>query len=109
MKKLKIDTFKKYKHYGEKIKYLDMHPKDPLLLAAQYDGKVTVFNYEQQKVEKVLEVSKEPLRTAIWADEYQIIATGDDKKIRIYSYLTTKKIMEFDGHQDFIRRVLYTS
>ena len=34
MMKLKIDTNKKFKHYGEKIKQVDFHESLPLVLAA---------------------------------------------------------------------------
>lgn len=34
MKALRIDTTKKFKHYGEKIKQVCFHPTQPLLLAA---------------------------------------------------------------------------
>ena len=52
MKTHRIDTKKKFKHYGEKIKQVSFHPTQPLLLAAQFNGKITIFNYELQTINK---------------------------------------------------------
>ena len=46
MKVLKLDTNKKFKHYGEKIKQISFHPEKPLLLGAHYNGKLSIFDYE---------------------------------------------------------------
>ena len=54
-------------------------------------------------------MSKEPLRTAKWIGEDNIITGGDDLKMRIFSYHTTQKIQEFEGHTDFIRKIIYNS
>ena len=66
MKSLKFDTNKKFKHYGEKIKQISFHPDKSLLLAAHYNGKVSIFDYESQKVVKEIDISGKPVRTAIW-------------------------------------------
>ena len=66
MKVLKLDTNKKFKHYGEKIKQISFHPEKPLLLGAHYNGKLSIFDYETQKVVKEIEVCGKPIRTAIW-------------------------------------------
>jgi coatomer subunit beta' len=104
-----METSKMFKHYGEKIKQLSFHPEKPLLLAAQYNGKIIIFNYETQTVAKVIEVSSDPLRTAIWISEDRIITSGDDKKVRIFSFHTTQKLVEFEGHKDFIRKVVFNN
>lgn len=106
MKNLKMETSKMFKHYGEKIKQISFHPKKPLLLAAQYNGKIIIFNYETQTISKIIEVSQDPLRTAIWTLNDKIITSGDDKKLRVFSFHTTQKLSEFEAHKDFTRKVI---
>lgn len=106
MKSLKIDTKKKFKHYGEKIKKVVFHPTQPLLLAGQFDGKATIFNYEQQTVAKQIEVSDKPLRCVEWLPEDRILVTGDDLQVRIFCFHTTQKLYQFQAHNDFIRRAI---
>jgi coatomer subunit beta' len=107
MKSLRIDTNKKFKHYGEKIKSLNFHPTQNLLLASQYNGKLVIFNYESQQESKVISVSEEPLRCSIWLNNDQIACVCDDKNIRVFNYHTTQKLMQFQGHDDFVRKLVY--
>ncbi len=104
---LKMETTKKFKHYGEKIKQISFHKDQPLIIAARYDGKLIIFNYESQTVAKMIEVSDSPLRTAIWISDDRIACSGDDKMIRVYNFHTTQKLMEFEGHQDFVRKLIF--
>lgn len=104
-----METSKMFKHYGEKIKQISFHPSKPLLLAAQYNGKIIIFNYETQTIAKIIEVSQKPLRTAIWISNDRIITAGDDKFVRIFSFHTTQKLSEFEAHKDFIRKVIFNN
>ena len=107
MKSIKIETTKRFKHYGEKIKQVALHPSKPLLLLAQYNGEVSVFNYNTQTLSKKLEVSSKPIRSAIWAGEDWIVTAGDDLQIRIFNFHTTQKLQQLEGHKDFLRKVIY--
>jgi coatomer subunit beta' len=109
MKSIKFEPTKKFKHYGEKVKQISFHSNKPLIMMAHYNGEVTIFNYNTQTLSKKLEISKKPLRTAIWAGEDWIVTAGDDLKIRIYNFHTTQKLYEFEGHKDFIRKVIFNS
>ena len=107
MKSIKVETSKRFKHYCEKIKQLSFHPSKPLLLLAQYNGEVSIYNYNTQALSKKLEVSNQPIRSAIWAGEDWIVTAGDDLQIRIFNYHTTQKLHQFEGHKDFLRKVIY--
>lgn len=107
MKSIKLETSKKFKHYGDKIKSLVFHPERPLLAAAHYNGKLSIFNYESQSIVKTLEVSEKPLRCVIWINNDRLITAGDDLKIKIFNFHTTEKLAEFEGHKDFLRKVIY--
>lgn len=107
MKSIKLETTKKFKHYGEKVKQIGFHPSKTLVLMAHYNGEVSIFNYATQALTKKIEVSDKPLRSAIWAGEDWVVTAGDDLKIRVFNYHTTQRIYEFEGHKDFIRKVIY--
>lgn len=107
MKSIKLEIIKKLKHYGEKVKQISFHQSKPLLLMAHYNGEVSIFNYNTQTLLKKIEASKKPIRTAIWAGEDWIVTGGDDLKIRIFNFHTTQKLYEFEGHKDFLRKVIF--
>ena len=107
MKSIKVETSKRFKHYGEKIKQVSFHPSKPLVLFAQYNGEVSVHNYNTQALSKKFEVSSQPIRSAIWAGEDWIVTAGDDLQIRIFNFHTMQKLHQFEGHKDFLRKVIY--
>lgn len=107
MKSIKLETTKKFKHYGDKVKQIAFHPSKPLVLLAHYNGEVSIFNYATQALAKKLEVSQKPLRSAIWAGEDWVVTAGDDLKVRVFNFHTTQRIFEFEGHKDFIRKVVF--
>ncbi|MCA6493463.1 MAG: hypothetical protein IM572_12400, partial [Chitinophagaceae bacterium] len=43
----------------------------------------------------------------IWAGEDWIVTAGDDLQIRIFNFHTTQKLHQFEGHKDFLRKVIY--
>lgn len=107
MKSIKLETTKKFKHYGNKVKQIALHPSKPLVLLAHYNGEVSIFNYSTQALAKKIEVSAKPLRSAIWAGEDWVVTAGDDLKIRVFNFHTTQRLFEFEGHKDFIRKVVF--
>lgn len=107
MKTLKLETTKKFKHYGDKVKSLSIHPDKPLLATAHYNGKLSVFNYDTQSIVKTLDVSEKPLRCVIWAPGDRLFTAGDDLKIKGFNFHTTDKICEFEAHKDFLRKIVF--
>lgn len=107
MKSLKIETTKKFKHYGEKVKQIDFHQSQPLVLLAQYNGQIAVYNYSTQAFVKKIEVSSKALRSGVWAGEDYILTSGDDNQVRLFNFHTTQKLHQFEPHKDFVRRVIY--
>lgn len=107
MKSIKLETSKKFKHYGNKVKQVGLHPTKPLVLMAHYNGEVSIFNYATQALAKKIEASEKPLRSAIWAGEDWVVTGGDDLKIRVFNFHTTQRLFEFEGHKDYIRKVVF--
>lgn len=85
---------------------MDFHPTKPWVLASLHTGKVCIWNYQSQAIEKSIIVTESPVRSAKFVAHKQWIVTGsDDKFIRVYNYNSCEKVKEFEAHTDFIRSV----
>lgn len=107
IKDMEIEFQKKFKHYGEKSKTVSLHPSLNLFLTGQYNGRVLIFNYEKQTLVKSFDVSQKPLRHCSWISEQEFITCGDDMFVRIFDFQTEQKKVQFQAHEDFIRKVLF--
>ncbi|KAK6912098.1 WD40 repeat, partial [Dillenia turbinata] len=109
---LKMNEFTKR---SERVKSVDFHPTEPWILTSLYSGNVHIWNYRLEKIERSFEVTQSPdyahanlyessVRSAKFiASEQWIITGADDAFIRLYSYNTGEKIIEFEAHKDYIR------
>lgn len=89
---------------SERVKMVDMHPKEPLILCALYSGQVTLWNYETKSMVKSFEINDAPVRCVRFITRLQCFACGaDDMNIRIFNYNTMEKIKTFQAHEDYIR------
>ncbi|CAI8611878.1 unnamed protein product [Vicia faba] len=89
---------------SERVKSVDMHPTEPWVLVGLYSGTISIWNYQTKVEEKTLKISELPVRSAKFiVRENWIIAATDDKYIRVYNYEKMEKIIEFEGHKDYIR------
>ncbi|PUZ46710.1 hypothetical protein GQ55_7G104100 [Panicum hallii var. hallii] len=102
------------------IRYVDVHPTEPWILMAQDGGHVSIWNYQTQERVMKLEVTRvhTPATLSRWArgstsDHWwfvfcpkfiareQWFAAGDtDGWVRVYSYTTMDKVMEFKAHDE---------
>lgn len=83
-----------------------MHPTEPWVLAAMYDGTAKIWNYETEVIVKSFEVSNEPIRACKFvARKNWIILGGDDFNIRVFNYNTSEKVHQFEAHPDYIRAI----
>lgn len=97
---------KQFMQLSERVKFVDLHPTQPWILAGLYSGTVCILNYELQTIEKSFKVTESPVRSAKFiAWKHWIVTASDDKFIRIYNYETLELIKEFEAHTDFIRCV----
>ena len=83
---------------------MDIHPTEPWLLSALYNGKVIVWDYSSGKQIRDFETGDVPIRAARFIARKQwIVAAGDDMYIRVYDYNTQERINRFEAHNDYIR------
>ena len=90
---------------SERVKCVDMHPKEPLVLCSLYTGQVTLWNYDTSTMVKSFEiVDQQPVRAVKFITRMQCFAcAADDMQIRIFNYNTMEKVKTFEAHQDYIR------
>eukprot|EP00168_Porphyra_purpurea_P014283 TRINITY_DN4077_c0_g1_i10.p1 TRINITY_DN4077_c0_g1~~TRINITY_DN4077_c0_g1_i10.p1 ORF type:complete len:771 (+),score=257.16 TRINITY_DN4077_c0_g1_i10:209-2314(+) len=103
---LRLDIKKLLSARSERVKCVDIHPTEPWVLAALYDGHVFIYDYTTQQVVKSWEVSEQPIRCGAFIPRQQWVIVGaDDMFIRVYNYNTMDKVATFEAHQDYIRSV----
>ncbi|VDO89359.1 unnamed protein product [Heligmosomoides polygyrus] len=54
---LRLDVKRKLLARSDRVKCVDLHPTEPWLLAALYNGNVHIWNYDNQQLVKSFEVS----------------------------------------------------
>lgn len=75
-----------------------MHPVEPWVLSAMYNGHVFLWNYNTQSLVKSFEVSDQPVRAAKFVVRKQwIVAGADDMQMRVYNYNTMEKVSAVEG------------
>lgn len=61
---LRLDIKRQLSARSDRVKCVDIHPTEPWMLAALYNGTVNVWNYETQTLVKTFEVCDLPVRAA---------------------------------------------
>eukprot|EP01083_Nonionella_stella_P074337 201597_1 len=103
---LKLDVEKILHGKSERVKCVDIHPKEPWILSALYSGNIFIWNYDTETIVRTFEVSEVPVRTAKFVVRKNWLVCGtDDMHIRVYNYNTCEKIKEFEAHTDYIRSI----
>ena len=124
---LKLDISNKVAIRTDRIKCLDYHPLEPLLLSAHYDGQVIIWNWLNQSSVSKFSIGSSsgtavgpegmpggltdqghslPVRTAKFiARKNWFIAGSDDGCLRVYNYNTRAKVAAWDAHGDYIRAI----
>ena len=102
--RLSLRVQRKLSSRSDRVKSVDIHPTEPWVLSAMYNGHVFLWNYNTQSLVKSFEVSDQPVRAAKFVPRKQwIIAGADDMQMRVYNYNTIEKVKTFEAHSDYIR------
>eukprot|EP01132_Coremiostelium_polycephalum_P004909 gene4909-6120_t len=105
-KSLKINNIKVIKT-SSKVKSIDFHPNESIIVTGQFDGQVNIFNYNDQikLVQSVIVSPGHPVRTCKFIPSKDWIVTGsDDGVIRVYNYKSMELVKSITTqHTDFIR------
>ena len=92
---------------SQRVKGVDLHPREPLVLCSLYNGQVTLWNYETQSMLKAFEiVDRIPVRCCKFITPLQAFAcAADDLRVRVFNYNTMEKLKSFEAHADYIRSI----
>lgn len=93
---------------SERVKCVELHPTEPMLVTALFDGTVQIYNTNSWTELRTIRVGNnnlcKPVRCVKWMPSHQaIIAACDDKKIYAYNYNTGSLMASVEAHADFIR------
>eukprot|EP00045_Choanoeca_perplexa_P013710 m.156219 g.156219 ORF g.156219 m.156219 type:complete len:969 (-) comp16435_c0_seq1:82-2988(-) len=101
---LRLDIKRQLSSRSDRVKAVDLHPTEPWMLVALYNGTVNIWNYQTQTNIKTFEVTELPVRTARFVHRKNWIVTGsDDMRISVFNYNTLEKVHTFEAHTDYIR------
>ncbi|KAF5403054.1 Coatomer subunit beta' [Paragonimus heterotremus] len=103
---LRLDTKRKLLARSDRVKAVDLHPSEPWLCAALYNGNVHVWNIDVQQLIKTLEVCNTPVRAVKFVARKNWIVTGsDDLQLRVFNYNTLERVQQIEAHSDYIRSI----
>ncbi|PAV92208.1 hypothetical protein WR25_08988 [Diploscapter pachys] len=104
---LRLDVKRSLLARSDRVKAIDIHPTEPWLLAALYNGHVHVWNYTTQTLVKTLEVCDLPVRCAKFVPRKNWILCGsDDMHIRVFNVNTLERVHQFEAHSDYLRSLV---
>lgn len=104
---MKVDIKKQLETRSFRVKGIDVHPTEPLLVTSLFTGTVQIWNYETQQLVRSLDVSKSPVRAVRFvARKNWIVVGGDDMQIRVYNASTLERVAQFEAHLDYIRYIV---
>ncbi|CAH8656458.1 unnamed protein product [Dicrocoelium dendriticum] len=104
---LRLDTKRKLLARSDRVKSVDIHPVEPWICAALYNGNVHVWNIDTQQLIKTFEVCQSPVRAVKFVARKNWILTGsDDLQLRVFNYNTLERVQQIEAHADYIRSIV---
>ncbi|KAK2704617.1 hypothetical protein QYM36_016869 [Artemia franciscana] len=101
---LKLDIRRTLTARSDRVKCVDLHPTEPWMLVSLYNGKIHVWNHQNQQLIKTFEVCSSPVRAGKFIARKNWIITGsDDYRITVFNYNTLERQHVVDAHMDYIR------
>lgn len=102
-----MDIKRKLTARSDRVKCVDLHPTEPWMLCALYQGNVNIWNHESQTLVKTFEVCDLPVRSAKFIPRKNWVVTGsDDMQIRVFNYNTLERVHSFEAHSDYLRSIV---
>jgi coatomer subunit beta' len=107
MGKMRLEIKRVFSARTDRVKCVDMHPTEPWLLAALYNGTLCLWNHSVGAAITTIDSSDLPLRSARFiARKSWIISGGDEPMIKVYNSNTFEKVIQFEAHSDYIRSLV---
>eukprot|EP00760_Papus_ankaliazontas_P031065 PhM_4_TR5174/c1_g1_i1/m.27073/K17302/COPB2, SEC27; coatomer subunit beta' len=102
------DIKKKLVAKSERVKCVDLHPREPWVIASLYTGQISLWNYETSPTTpiKTFDILDLPIRAVKFiVRQSWFICGSDDMHCRVFNYNTMEKVTQFEAHQDYIRSI----
>ncbi|KAG5495285.1 hypothetical protein JKF63_02352 [Porcisia hertigi] len=92
---------------SQRVKMVDMHPKEPIFISALYSGGLNLYNYQTQALLRSFDTGTGlPVRCVRFIPRLQSFVCGcDDMNLRVFNYNTMERTKIFQAHDDYIRCV----
>eukprot|EP00612_Vaucheria_litorea_P000775 CAMPEP_0171457844 /NCGR_PEP_ID=MMETSP0945-20130129/3755_1 /TAXON_ID=109269 /ORGANISM="Vaucheria litorea, Strain CCMP2940" /LENGTH=1008 /DNA_ID=CAMNT_0011983523 /DNA_START=82 /DNA_END=3108 /DNA_ORIENTATION=+ len=101
---LRLEIRKILSSRSDRVKSVEIHPTEPWVLTALYNGNVFIWDYDQSTMIKSFEICPLPVRCAKFIARKQFfISASDDMMLRVYNYNTMEKVSAWEAHTDYIR------
>jgi len=102
--RMSLDIKRKFSASSDRVKCIDQHLTEPWILCSLYNGRVVIYNTQNEAVVKEWEVTEYPVRSAKFICRKQwVICGADDVYLRVFNYNTTEEIKKWEAHVDYIR------
>ena len=99
---------KVFSSVSSRVKCIEIHPTEPMLAQALFDGTVQIYNTNDFSLLRTIHVSpSKPVRCVRWMPSIQaVITAGDDFNISAFDYNTGSLLASYpNAHTDFIRAI----
>lgn len=73
---MRLDIKRQLSARSDRVKCADLHPTEPWLLVALYNGKLHVWNYEATQLIKTFECSETPVRAGRFIHRKNWVISG---------------------------------
>lgn len=92
---------------SQRVKMVDMHPKEPIFISSLYSGGINLYNYQTQALVRSFDTGTGlPVRCVRFIPRLQSFVCGcDDMNLRVFNYNTMERTKIFQAHDDYIRCV----
>jgi coatomer subunit beta' len=75
---MRTEIKKLFSGRSDRVKAVDFHPVESWILCALYNGKVQLYNYETQVLQRTFDITNVPVRAARFVARKNWIVTGSD-------------------------------
>ncbi|KAL7413116.1 putative ER to Golgi transport-related protein [Mrakia frigida] len=101
---LQLDVKRCLYSRSDRVKSVDFHPTEPLVITGLYNGTAAIWNYETSQLVRSFDITDVPVRAIAFIARKSWFVTGsDDFQLRCYNYNTGEKITSFESHSDYMR------
>jgi WD40 repeat protein len=105
---MRTEIKKLFSSRSDRVKAVDFHPVENWILCALYNGKVHLYNYDTQALQRTFDITDVPVRAARFVARKNWIVTGSDD-FQLVINLFAKTLMNRESSIIILKRKLRAS